>query len=84
MKRSIALAFVTLFVFAGSIYALPAKVANWGLAWSDEFNGTYLDTVNAWSYDTTYPQPNAEQEHYKRACVEVSNGSLKIWSKIKC
>jgi beta-glucanase (GH16 family) len=82
VKRSIALAFVALLVFAGGIYALPAKVANWGLAWSDEFNGTYLDTVNNWSYDTVYPQPNAEKEHYKRACVEVSNGSLKIWSKL--
>jgi beta-glucanase (GH16 family) len=81
MKRSIALAFAALFVFAGSIYALPAKVANWGLAWSDEFNGTSLDTVNNWYYDTGMVY-NGEQEKYKRACVEVSNGSLKIWSKL--
>jgi beta-glucanase (GH16 family) len=69
----------------GAAYALPKNVTDtlkMGLAWSDEFNGTVLDTVNAWSYDTIYPQPNAEQEHYKRACVEVSNGRLIIWSKL--
>ena len=69
-----------LFIGAASVYALPAKVANWGLAWSDEFNGTELDTVNNWYYDTGAVY-NKEQELYKRACVEVSNGSLKIWSK---
>jgi beta-glucanase (GH16 family) len=68
----------------GSAYALPKVVTDtlkWGLAWSDEFNGTSLDTVNNWSYDTGSGQPNAEQEFYTRGCVEVSNGALHIWSK---
>jgi beta-glucanase (GH16 family) len=80
------LVFLSMLVFVtGTAYALPKNITDtlkMGLAWSDEFNGTVLDTVNAWSYDTIYPQPNAEQEHYKRSCVEVSNGRLIIWSKL--
>jgi beta-glucanase (GH16 family) len=83
------LVFLSMLVLGtGAAYALPKPIdslqqlGHMGLAWSDEFNGTVLDTVNAWSYDTIYPQPNAEQEHYKRACVEVSNGRLIIWSKL--
>ena len=80
------LVFLSMLVFVtGAAYALPKNVTDtlkMGLVWSDEFNGTVLDTVNAWSYDTIYPQPNAEQEHYKRSCVEVSNGRLIIWSKL--
>jgi beta-glucanase (GH16 family) len=72
---------VSLLAFgATATYALPAKVANFGLAWSDEFNGTSLDTIDNWSYDTGAVY-NGEQEKYVRACVEVSNGTLKIWSK---
>ena len=81
MKKLTAVVFTVLFIGAASVYALPAKVANWGLAWSDEFNGAALDTINNWSYDTGAVY-NAEQEKYKRACVEVSNGSVKIWSRL--
>ena len=87
MKKYIV--FLSMLVFGtGAAHAFPAvidsfqRVGQMGLAWSDEFNGTSLDTVNNWSYDTTYPAPNGEQEHYKRACVEVSNGTLKIWSRL--
>jgi beta-glucanase (GH16 family) len=74
------LVFLSLLVFGvGAANALPAKVANWGLAWSDEFNGTKLDT-NSWTSDTG-PVYNQEQEKYVDSCIEVSNGSLKIWSK---
>jgi beta-glucanase (GH16 family) len=74
--------FLSMLVFgAGAVYALPPEiVSGYHLAWSDEFNGTSLDTANNWSYDTGAVY-NQEQELYKRACVEVSNGSLKIWSK---
>lgn len=79
------LVFCSMLVFCvGSAYALPKVVTDtlkWGLAWSDEFNGTALDTVHNWSYDTGSGQPNAEQEFYTRGCVEVSNGALHIWSK---
>lgn len=81
MKKISALFLSVLFISAASIYALPAKVATWGLAWSDEFNGTALDTINNWYYDTGAVY-NEEKEKYKRACVEVSNGTLKIWSRL--
>ena len=80
MKKITALGLSVLFMCFASAYALPPEVANWGLAWSDEFDGTSLDTVNNWSYDTGAVY-NQEQELYKRACVEVSNGRLIIWSK---
>jgi beta-glucanase (GH16 family) len=80
MRMKKLLVFLSLLVFSvGVANALPAKVATWGLAWSDEFNGTTLDT-SSWTSDTG-PVYNAEQEKYVDNCIEVSGGSLKIWSK---
>jgi len=62
-----------------SVYALPPPAAGYGLVWSDEFNGTSLDTNN-WSYDTSMA-PDAEMESYHRGCVTVENGNLVIWCK---
>ena len=64
-----------------TVYALPPAAAGYSLAWSDEFNGTSLDTVNNWSYDTGMT-PCCEQESYHRACVTLENGNLVIWSKL--
>jgi beta-glucanase (GH16 family) len=61
-------------------YALPPAAAGYALAWSDEFNGTSLDTVNNWSYDTDGVY-NSIQVYYTRGCVTVENGNLIIWSK---
>jgi beta-glucanase (GH16 family) len=83
MKKLIWLVLSMVLVSATAVLALPKVVTDtlkMGLVWSDEFNGTSLDTVNNWSYDTGMVY-NQEQESYKRACVEVSDGSLKIWSK---
>jgi beta-glucanase (GH16 family) len=76
------LVFLSMLVFGtGAAYALPPAVASgYHLVWSDEFNGTALDTA-AWSYDTGANQPNQEQEYYTHSCVEVSNGALHILSK---
>jgi len=82
MKKLILLVLSLVLVSATAVLALPPQVASgYGLAWSDEFNGTSLDTVNNWSYDTGSGQPNDEQEFYTRGCVTVSNGALHIWSK---
>jgi beta-glucanase (GH16 family) len=62
-----------------SVYALPPAAAGYTLSWSDEFNGTSLDTAS-WSYDTV-SYMNAEPERYTRSCVTVENGNLVIWSK---
>ena len=63
-------------------YALPPAAAGYGLAWSDEFNGTSVDTVNAWTNDTG-PVYGGEQADYHRECVTVENGNLVIWTKHK-
>jgi beta-glucanase (GH16 family) len=63
-----------------SVYALPPAAAGYGLVWSDEFNGTSLDTVNNWSFDTA--TRTGDQRYLDaRSCVTVENGSLTIWSK---
>jgi beta-glucanase (GH16 family) len=64
-----------------SAYALPPAAAGYYLFWSDEFNGTSLDTVNNWSFDTGIVA-GVEEESYHRACVTVENGNLVIWSKL--
>jgi beta-glucanase (GH16 family) len=69
-----------LIIGVATVYALPPAAAGYGLAWSDEFNGTSLDTVNAWTNDTG-PVYDADQESYHRACVTVENGNLVIWCK---
>jgi beta-glucanase (GH16 family) len=78
MKRAVIV--VSMLAF-GALAAYAKVPAGYGLAWSDEFNGTSLDTLNAWSYDTGANQPNAEQEYYTRGCVTVENGNCVIWSK---
>ncbi len=52
----------------------------YSLVWSDEFNGTSLDTT-VWSYDTGGINPNTEEEYYTRSCVTVENGNLVVWCK---
>jgi beta-glucanase (GH16 family) len=78
MKNIIAM---ILFALPCFVFALPPAAAGYGLAWSDEFNGASLDTVNNWNYDTGMVYC-CEQESYHRACVTVENGNLVIWSKL--
>ena len=55
-----------------------APAGQWVQIWSDEFNGTSLDTTN-WSYNTSV-HVNNEQEQYTTSSqnVSVSNGTLKL------
>jgi beta-glucanase (GH16 family) len=62
------------------VYALPPAVSGYALAWSDEFNGTDLDTI-AWTYNEGGGYTSAIQQYYTRGCVTVENGNLVIWSK---
>ncbi len=82
MNKLILLVLSVVLISATGALALPKVVTDsgWGLVWSDEFNGTALDTT-AWNYDTGAGQPNAEQEFYSAGCVTVSDGALHIWSK---
>lgn len=61
---------------------VQGAAGNWNLAWSDEFNGTALDT-NVWNYEIgngNWGWGNGEKEYYTNSTknVEVSNGTLKI------
>lgn len=53
--------------------------SKWSLVWSDEFEGTELDT-NKWSYETGSGHNN-EKQYYTKDNVSVSDGTLKITAK---
>lgn len=70
-------------LFLGLASYLSASAQCYRLVWSDEFDGTTLDTT-AWSYQIGDGCPslcgwgNDEQEYYQRDNLEVSGGTLKI------
>ena len=53
--------------------------SKWTLVWSDEFNGTKLDTTK-WAYETGSGHNN-EKQYYTKDNVSVSDGTLKITAK---
>jgi beta-glucanase (GH16 family) len=85
MKRkwlSIATVFAISFSMLAAAPAVKTKAdsTGWNLVWSDEFNGTSLDTTN-WSYDTgAGGWGNNELEDYTNRTqnVAVQNGNLVI------
>ena len=54
----------------------PPTGGGWTQVWSDEFNGTALDTSN-WSYNNNV-HVNNEQQQYQSANVAVNGGTLKL------
>ena len=78
MKKISALVLLVCFVCGASLYASPPP--GYELFWSDEFDGTALDTT-AWNFIEGAGQPNQEQEFYTRSCITVENGNLVVWSK---
>jgi beta-glucanase (GH16 family) len=80
MKKFSALFLPVLFICVAPCYALPPAAAEYTLAWSDEFNGTALDTTS-WSYANDGSCYCSQMQTYTRSCVTVENGSLVIWSK---
>jgi beta-glucanase (GH16 family) len=61
-------------------HALPPAAEGYVLVWSDEFNGTSLDTT-AWDYARGQNYTNSISAYYTRANLTVENGSLVIWSR---
>jgi beta-glucanase (GH16 family) len=57
--------------------ALAQTPAGWTPAWSDEFNGTAVDTVR-WNVLTRQNSFNNEKQYYTPNAVTVSGGELKI------
>lgn len=63
--------------------ATPAAAnlaAAYQLVWSDEFNGTSVNTAN-WNFETGNPNVNNEREYYQSANATVSNGNLVITAR---
>jgi beta-glucanase (GH16 family) len=52
----------------------------YSLVWSDEFNGTTVDT-SKWVFENRNPGVNNEQEYYLQSNVSVVNGNLVITAK---
>lgn len=58
-----------------------AALASWVLVWSDEFNGTSVNTTN-WNFETgAGGWGNNEQQYYRSQNATVSNGNLVITAK---
>ena len=56
------------------------RAAAYQLLWSDEFDGTSVNTAN-WSFDTGNPGVNNEKEYYQASNATVSNGNLVITAR---
>lgn len=86
-KKVIASVLALTMIASGIIFAqresADVKAADeWNLVWSDEFNGTSLDT-GIWNYEIgngDWGWGNGEKQYYTNSTknVEVSDGSLKI------
>jgi beta-glucanase (GH16 family) len=80
----ISIGFVTFAVIAGAVFPSPAQ-ATFSLVWSDEFNGSSLDTNN-WNIDIGDGCPslcgwgNNELQYYRAENIAVSGGNLVITS----
>ncbi|RAJ76698.1 beta-glucanase (GH16 family) [Chitinophaga dinghuensis] len=56
------------------------EAVTYNLIWSDEFNGTSVNTSN-WNFETGPNNANNEKEYYQAANATVSNGNLVITAK---
>lgn len=66
---------------AGAAGSTTRRALTYQLVWSDEFNGTALDTTN-WAYDLGGGGwGNNELEYYQKANATVSGGNLIITAK---
>lgn len=93
MKKiaTLMMAIAAVFVFSTGVYAgydsstLTMDPSDMKLVWSDEFNGTSLNT-DYWTYEIgngSWGWGNNEQQYYTNSeeNVSVSNGTLKITAK---
>ncbi len=76
--RSAIIAAVGTVAFGGS--ALAQEVRGWNLTWSDEFNGTTLDTTK-WRAENAALVKNNEQQYYSPNNIQFSGGNMLIKSE---
>ena len=91
-KKSVAMALIIAMIIPNSVIAAEGTSVTdvnsageyndsrkWSLVWSDEFDGTKLDT-SKWSYETGSGHNN-EKQYYTKDNISVSDGTLKITAK---
>jgi beta-glucanase (GH16 family) len=64
----------------GSSAVTDPRAIAYQLVWSDEFNGTSVNTAN-WNLDNGNPNVNNEKEYYQAANATVSGGNLVITAR---
>lgn len=77
------LSFFTAAALVSTFFAMPANAVNEKLIWSDEFDGSSLNTNN-WVYDVGYGYwGNNELEYYRSGTnnIKVEDGCLAITAK---
>ncbi|MBP7820979.1 family 16 glycosylhydrolase [Candidatus Saccharibacteria bacterium] len=68
-------------IFVSKAETPVATAATWGLYWSDEFNGTSLDTSRWSPYYNTYGDGNNEEACLTPNNITVNGGSMKMVAK---
>src|ERR1700753_2054301 len=64
----------------GSPAGTTPRAVTYQLVWSDEFNGTSVNTGN-WNLDNGNPGVNNEKEYYQAANATVTGGNLVITAR---
>lgn len=64
----------------GSSVGTTPRAVTYQLVWSDEFNGTSVNTGN-WNLDNGNPGVNNEKEYYQAANATVTGGNLVITAR---
>ena len=64
----------------GSPAGTTPRAVTYQLVWSDEFNGTSVNTGN-WNLDNGNPNVNNEKEYYQAANATVTGGNLVITAR---
>ena len=64
----------------GSPAGTTPRAVTYQLVWSDEFNGTTVNTGN-WNLDNGNPNVNNEKEYYQAANATVTGGNLVITAR---
>lgn len=81
-RKALIIISVVVFALVGAWFIRGSFAAtSWTLYWSDEFNGSSVNTANWGVYNNTYGEGNKEEACLTPNNVSVSNGTLKISAK---
>jgi beta-glucanase (GH16 family) len=81
-RKALIIIAVVVFALVGAWFIKGSFAAtSYTLYWSDEFNGTSVNTANWGVYNNTYGEGNKEEACLTPNNVTVSNGTLKLTAK---